>query len=484
MKKKKISNLLKDIFCFEFICSLIFMIVTYVMVMKHELWFDEVQAWSLAKNLNVLELINQMKFEGHSAMWSLFLKIFIECGFSFVILNFISWFIGVLSALTICYKTNFNKFTKVLILFNVSLLYFSTVFARPYCIAYFMMTLLMVFYKERYNKPYLVGLILLILSNTHLLVMGFMLALFLIEFYGLFKYKDNKKEKIILMSFMVFGVLLFFFQIVGSLGARDSMFVNIPISEILINFMLAITDFFKAIFNWPIMSFLGGIFLLLLFIRIYNYKKYFFILLCTFSFYFIISLFYPLNSYKTFFIVVSIIFCVKELVEEHNDRTIVKYFLLFLLCSCPQSIFSVNDEYKNKISDSEIVWQYIENKEKSNFLTFTKNTIFILYCEECNYINYYDGKSYKYSNFEDYGLTIFNYDRVNKLIIDNDINYLIVDMYTEEFLKEDFEYLEFTKNLITKIYDADRENCTSKTTTHCEKFSLYKINKGELNYAK
>ena len=91
MKKKKISRLLKEIFSFEFCCSLIFMIVTYVMVMKHELWFDEVQAWALAKNLNVIELISQMKLEGHSAMWSLFLKIFVQCGFNVVVLNFISW---------------------------------------------------------------------------------------------------------------------------------------------------------------------------------------------------------------------------------------------------------------------------------------------------------------------------------------------------------------------------------------------------------
>ena len=78
MKRRRISNLLRDIFCFEFFLVLIFMIVSFVMVMNHELWFDEIQAWALAKYLNVFDLIKQMKVEGHSAMWSVFLKLFVN----------------------------------------------------------------------------------------------------------------------------------------------------------------------------------------------------------------------------------------------------------------------------------------------------------------------------------------------------------------------------------------------------------------------
>ena len=249
MKKKKDNRLIKDIFGFDFFCVLLFMVVTFVLVMKHELWFDEVQAWALADNLDVIELIKQMKYEGHSAMWSLFLKVFINMGFNYFILNFISWFIGCLSAILIIYKTKFSNLIKILLLFNISLVYYCTVFARPYSIIYLMFVLLIIFYKDRYKYPILVGLILLVLSNTHLMVMGFIAALFLIEFWEIFKNKQNIKEKVVLLVFMFIGVLLFFLQIVGSLFARSGMFETISVYELIYNFFVSFFYLMVSLFG-------------------------------------------------------------------------------------------------------------------------------------------------------------------------------------------------------------------------------------------
>ena len=484
MKKKKISSLLKEIFSFEFCCSLIFMIVTYVMLMKHELWFDEVQAWALAKNLNVIELISQMKIEGHSAMWSLFLKIFVQCGFNVVVLNFISWFIGVLSTILICYKTNFNKLIKVLIVFNVSLLYFSTVFARPYCIAFLMMVLLMIFYKDRYSKPYFIGLILLILSNTHLMVMGFLFAMFLMELYGLFKDKDYVKERIILMLFMVVGVLLFFFQIIGAFGARESMFNGVTLGEMFYQFSETILYFFGALFHWSLLSFLGVVFIILLTKELFKYKKYFLIFIISVLFYLLLASFYLLNSYKSFFIISVIIFCISEIHRKYEDKKIFIYFMLLMLCSLPNSIYAFKEEYTKVVSDSMNVWDRIDNRYDSNILTMSSIMGFSIYCDNCTFVNYYGGIEYKYNIFDTYGLVIFDKSKFYDLLIEYDIDYVVLYGGEAELLEEDLNDLEDNLNIIKKEYSTDMKIGVSKKLSLFEPYTLYKVNKEYLEYEK
>ena len=78
---------IKKIFCFEFYIILIYMTFTFITLMLHEPWFDEAQSWMIAKDLDVLGIISQMKYEGHSALWSLMLHVFVKLGFNYNIQN-------------------------------------------------------------------------------------------------------------------------------------------------------------------------------------------------------------------------------------------------------------------------------------------------------------------------------------------------------------------------------------------------------------
>ena len=44
---------------------LIYEVISFCLIFFHEAWRDEAQSWLLVRDLNFVELISQMKYEGH-----------------------------------------------------------------------------------------------------------------------------------------------------------------------------------------------------------------------------------------------------------------------------------------------------------------------------------------------------------------------------------------------------------------------------------
>ena len=59
-----------------FVWLLFILIIAYVKVAHHELWKDEWQAWFVAKDKSISEVLSFLYYEGHPALWYLYLKIF------------------------------------------------------------------------------------------------------------------------------------------------------------------------------------------------------------------------------------------------------------------------------------------------------------------------------------------------------------------------------------------------------------------------
>ena len=56
--------------------GLIFLAIVGVKFGYHEQWKDEWQAWFLARDLNVPDLLGFLYYEGHPALWYLWMKPF------------------------------------------------------------------------------------------------------------------------------------------------------------------------------------------------------------------------------------------------------------------------------------------------------------------------------------------------------------------------------------------------------------------------
>lgn len=50
--------------------------LTWMKFYHHELWKDEWQAWFVAKDKNFIEVLSFLNYEGHPALWYLYLKPF------------------------------------------------------------------------------------------------------------------------------------------------------------------------------------------------------------------------------------------------------------------------------------------------------------------------------------------------------------------------------------------------------------------------
>ena len=70
MKQKTKKNL------FNIIIILTYAFISFLLIFFHENWRDEAQEWLLVKDLNIFELISQLKYEGHFALWYLILMPF------------------------------------------------------------------------------------------------------------------------------------------------------------------------------------------------------------------------------------------------------------------------------------------------------------------------------------------------------------------------------------------------------------------------
>ena len=62
-------------------------IVSLIGVITHESWSDEAQAWLIARDLGIFDIVKQMRYEGHSCLWHLVLFPFAQLGFPYETIN-------------------------------------------------------------------------------------------------------------------------------------------------------------------------------------------------------------------------------------------------------------------------------------------------------------------------------------------------------------------------------------------------------------
>ena len=202
-KKDKIINL---------VILLIYTICIIIIASRHGLYIDESQAWLIAKNLNLPEIVEQMKYEGHSYFWHFLLYPFVHSGFTLFQTRIISVISCVISAIIILKRAPFKRYLKVLILFSPAMLFYYSAFLRPYCIIPPCLFAIASIYPDRKKHPYLMALLIGILANTHVIILPIVGMLVLYYWFDIFifdfKKIDNKARTNYILSFIIVGVLI------------------------------------------------------------------------------------------------------------------------------------------------------------------------------------------------------------------------------------------------------------------------------------
>lgn len=212
----------------KFLAFAVYLIITLVLMSFHENWRDEAQAWLIARDCNLLELFNEMKYEGHFLLWYLILMPFAKLGFPYVTTNIISWIITSLSVWLILDKAPFKFYKRVLLIFTFPLLYLFPIISRCYCLIPLAIVLMCISYKNKKEKPLKYLLSIVLLANTHVIMLG-MVGIVLLD-YIIEIFKDSKiisvketKKRVICLIITIILLIITILPLIGCLSTNQTL---------------------------------------------------------------------------------------------------------------------------------------------------------------------------------------------------------------------------------------------------------------------
>ncbi len=127
-----------------------------LVMLYHEPWFDEAQAWMIAKDSCFITLIKSVThYEGNPPIWFIALMPIAKSGVPFEIgIKTVNYVIQVSAMGILIFKAPFKRIIKCTIPFTYFFFYQYGVISRPYSLMVIGFVLLAIFYKNRYKKPY------------------------------------------------------------------------------------------------------------------------------------------------------------------------------------------------------------------------------------------------------------------------------------------------------------------------------------------
>ena len=205
----------------EWIAFGVFILLSVVMFVFHEPWYDEIQAWMVASDATVGEMIFTLPhYEGHPPFWTLILAIFAKTGVPMEIgLRIPTLLFSSAAAYIVIFKAPFKRWIRCLIPFSYYMFYQYTVICRPYSLMFLGFVLAALFYKERNKKPvrYLASLFVLCMSSAYgILFAGVLCLIWTYEIckelwgksFGMKAVKDKRTWALLGMLILAVGILV------------------------------------------------------------------------------------------------------------------------------------------------------------------------------------------------------------------------------------------------------------------------------------
>ncbi|MBR1393036.1 MAG: hypothetical protein IJ561_04300 [Ruminococcus sp.] len=160
----------------ELLVFIFYIVGVAVIGFFHEPWFDEAQAWSIARSASIKDIIFDIPhYEGHPPLWSLLLALPAKLGAPYELsLKAVNLIICAAAVWLILYRSPFPKIVRCVIPFTFYFFYQTAVICRPYSLVMLSLTLAAMFYKERDAKPlrYILALMLLCASHAYGIILA------------------------------------------------------------------------------------------------------------------------------------------------------------------------------------------------------------------------------------------------------------------------------------------------------------------------
>jgi hypothetical protein len=134
----------------------------------HEPWFDEAQAWLIARDSSLFDMIwNVLRYEGHPPIWYLSLFIPAHLGIPFEIgLKSVNFIFAVLAAGIFIRYSTFPLLVRLLTPFTYFLFYQYGVISRSYSLFMLVLWLIAAAFPKRNERPFLFAILLSLLGGV------------------------------------------------------------------------------------------------------------------------------------------------------------------------------------------------------------------------------------------------------------------------------------------------------------------------------
>lgn len=161
--------------------------VTFVLILRHEPWADELQAWLIARDCTVPQIFEMMRWEGHFVPWYLMLHVFAANGAPVFCMSLLSWAFMAAAGAFFVFRAPFTLPMKALVLCSAGMLFWYPVVARCYAPIPLLVFLLAACWGDRLKRPLIFGFLLACLTNTHAYFEGFCGVVFAIWAFDAWK---------------------------------------------------------------------------------------------------------------------------------------------------------------------------------------------------------------------------------------------------------------------------------------------------------
>lgn len=134
----------------------------------HEAWVDESQAWLLARDSNLIQLlIERVRYEGTPGLWHLVLWVCIRCGLAFTGLFLVSTACALAGAALLLWCSPFPPLLRILLTASYFGGYQFAIVARSYALDLVLLPVLAILFQERTKRPIAYGTALGLLANSN-----------------------------------------------------------------------------------------------------------------------------------------------------------------------------------------------------------------------------------------------------------------------------------------------------------------------------
>lgn len=158
----------------------------FILMLRHEPWRDEAQAWLMAKELSPISLLGELSYEGHPCLWFYLLMPFAKAGLPLRALSIVSTLVMTIAMILIGAAAPFDRISKILLAASPLCIYAFSAISRSYCLVALLIVLLAMADRSRYDHPVRFCVLIALLVQTHIVMIGMCFALCACHFFGSF----------------------------------------------------------------------------------------------------------------------------------------------------------------------------------------------------------------------------------------------------------------------------------------------------------